>query len=151
MDTFTIIKVVKAYQKADIFKGVYPCDSLPSRFSLPAIFIVNLSPHNEPGSHWIAIYISSIRYAFYFDSFGFPVNNYHISRFLKKHSIRVSFNKTQLQHVTSNKCGKFCCGFAITILKGGNISSFMNKFSKNLFVNDIVIENMYNYIKKKAK
>lgn len=147
MDTFTIIKTIKIHQRNNIFKGVYPCDLLPNKFSLPAIFIINLSPHNESGSHWVSVYISSRRIAFYFDSFGFPVNNYYILRFLKRHSNQIDYNRTQLQHITSNKCGKFCCTFAISILKRCSIESFISKFCKNLFVNDIVIENMFNYLK----
>lgn len=149
MDTISIINVIKPYQRSNIFKGVFPCDSLPSNFSLPAIFVVNLSAHNESGSHWIAIYISSRKYAFYFDSFGFPIRNIFISQFLKKHSNRIKCNKKQIQHISSNKCGQFCCVFAIIILRGCTISSFMAKFCNNLFINDIVIENMYNYVKKK--
>lgn len=148
MDTFSIHNVIAPYQIFNIFKGVFPCDSLPIKFSLPAIFVINLSPHNEPGSHWVAIYIATNRYAYYFDSFGFPVNNINILRFLKKHSVRIKYNKMQLQHITSNKCGRFCCVFAIAILKKCTIPSFLSKFCKNLYVNDIVIENMYKYLKK---
>lgn len=146
MDTISIKHTIKPFQRQNIFKGVYACDSLPNQFSLPAIFVINLSPHTEGGSHWVSIYISVNRIAFYFDSFGLPVRNSYIAQFLKKHAIRVTYNKTQLQHITSTKCGKFCCAFAIAILKNCSISSFMTKFCKNLFVNDIVVENMYNYL-----
>lgn len=145
MDTLSIINVIKPYQRYNIFKGVFPCDLLPKKFSLPAIFVINLSPHSEPGSHWIAIYITSMRHAFYFDSFGFPVNNQYISLFLKKHANKINYNVKQLQHITSNKCGHFCCAFTISVLKNCSVSSFISKFSTNLFVNDITIQNMYNY------
>lgn len=148
MDSISINCVISSYQKLNIFKGVFPCDSLPKQFSLPAIFVINLSPRTEGGSHWVATYISMNRHAFYFDSFGLPIRNRYIHQFLKKHAIQITYNKNQLQHITSNKCGKFCCVFAITILKKCSIYSFMSKFCKNLFVNDIVIENMFNYLKK---
>lgn len=147
MDSISIHCAIKPFQRQNIFKGVFPCDSLPNKFSLPAIFVINLSPHTESGSHWVAAYISVNKSAFYFDSFGLPIRNSYILRFLKKHAIRVTYNKSQLQHVTSNKCGKFCCAFAISILEKCPISAFISKFCKNLFVNDIVIENMYNYLK----
>lgn len=146
MDTISINCAIKSFQNHSIFKGVFPCDSLPNYFSLPAIFIINLSPHTEAGSHWVAVYISVDRFAYYFDSFGLPIKNMYILRFLKKHAKRISHNKIQLQHIASKKCGKFCCVFAVTILKNCSISSFISKFSKNLFVNDIVVENMYNYL-----
>lgn len=146
MDTLSIIRTIKPYQRHNIFKGVFPCDSLPNRFSLPAIFVINLSPHYEAGTHWVGVYIASDRQAFYFDSFGLPIKNEYIKRFLKNHSVRVTHNKVQLQHIMSNKCGKYCCVFAITVLKNCSISAFVNKFGYNLFINEFVIENMYNYL-----
>lgn len=146
MDTISIKCTIIPFQRQNIFKGVFACDSLPNKFSLPAIFVINLSPHTEGGSHWVSVYIAVNRVAYYFDSFGFPVKNIYIARFLKKHAIRTTYNKKQLQHITSNKCGRFCCAFAIAILKNCSISSFMTKFCKNLFINDFVIENMYNYL-----
>lgn len=146
MDTFSINSVIKPFQKHKIFKGVFPCDSLPSHFSLPAIFVINLSPHTEGGSHWVAAYISDNRFAYYFDSFGLPIRNRYILSFLERHAERITHNKSQLQHIASNKCGKFCCAFALAILKNCSIPSFMSKFSKNLFVNDIIVENMYKYM-----
>lgn len=151
MDTLSIICKVAPYQKRNIFKGVFPCDSLPHRFNLPAIFVINLSPHYEAGTHWVAVYISSNRYAFYFDSFGLPIKNRFIQTFLEKNSVHIKHNKMQLQHIISNKCGKYCCVFVITILKNCSISSFVNKFSNNLFINEIVIENLYNYLCKNNK
>lgn len=147
MDTFTINCVIKQFQKNSMFKGVFPCDSIPKKFTLPAIFVINLSPHTESGSHWVSVYISSSRFGYYFDSFGLPIRNRYILHFLKKHARRIDHNKKQLQHITSIKCGQFCCAFAVTILKNGSMSTFLNRFCKNLYVNDLVIENMYKYLK----
>lgn len=149
MDTLSIINVISQYQRCNIFKGVFPCNLLPLKFSLPAIFVINLSPDDEPGSYWVAVYISANRCAFYFDSFGLPVKNSFIMRFLTANTVRINYNKSQIQHITSKKCGQFCCVFAVSILKNCTINSFLSKFCQNLFVNDIVIENMYNYLKKK--
>lgn len=57
MDTISIRKYIRPYQRRNIFKGVYLRDVLPTSFSLPAAFVINLSQHNEPGTHWVAIYI----------------------------------------------------------------------------------------------
>lgn len=146
MDTLSIVRFIAPYQRKNIFKGVFPCDSLPHRFSFPAAFVINLSPHNEPGTHWVAVYIAENGHAYYFDSFGFGVKNNFIVKFLEVHSNKITFNKKQLQHISSNKCGKFCCVFVAFILKNCTISNFLNKFSLNLFVNDILIDNMYNYL-----
>lgn len=148
MDTLSIEKFIKTYQKRNIFKGVFPCDLLPHKFGLPAVFIINLSPHNEPGTHWVAVYIDENDHAYYFDSYGFGIRNNFIKSFLRMHSTKLTINCKQLQHISSTKCGKFCCVFVAIILKDCLISEFLKKFSLNLFVNDIVIDNMYNYINK---
>lgn len=147
MDTISIIDFIRPYQNKGIFKGVYPCDKLPSKFSLPGAFVVNLSQHYESGSHWVAIYINEYGQAYYFDSFGFDIRNQYINRFLRLHSKNVIFNKRQLQHITSNKCGKFCCVFIVYVLKCAPINRFINMFSLNLFINDIVIESVFSYLK----
>lgn len=149
MDTVSISKYLAHHQKKNVFKGVFACDSLPFRFTLPAAFVINLSRHDEGGSHWVAIYISEIGIAYYFDSFGLDVKNTFIRAFLKFHSKKIVYNNKQLQHITSNKCGKFCCVFIANILKNIPIQRFLNKFGINLLINDFIIENMYNYLKKK--
>lgn len=149
MDTISIREFIKPYQSRNIFKGVFPCDSIPNRFSLPAAFVINLSAHDEPGTHWVAIYISKNGNAFYFDSFGMKPSNFHINAFLKMNGKKVMFNKRQLQHISSNKCGQFCCVFVVTVLKECTIDNFISRFGLNLYVNDFTLENMYNYLKKK--
>lgn len=149
MDTISIREYIRPYQRQNIFKGVFPCDSLPTNFSLPAVFVINLSPHNEPGTHWIALYISRNGDAFYFDSFGMKPSNFHIIAFLKMHTKTVDFNRKQLQHLSSNKCGQFCCVFIVSVLKNCSINSLISRFGLNLFVNDFIVENMYKYLEMK--
>jgi hypothetical protein len=136
------------YQRQNIFKGVFACDCLPHRFKLPAVFVINLSQHDEAGSHWVAVHISEFGKAIYFDSFGMKPSNFHIISFLKMHSKRIEYNEKQLQHITSNKCGQFCCVFVVSILKNCTLAEFNNRFGINLYVDDITIENMYNYLRK---
>lgn len=145
MDTISIREYIRPHQRRNIFKGVFACDSLPNSFTLPAAFVINLSQPDEPGTHWVAIYISESGYAFYFDSFGMKPTNFHIITFLKLHSKKVSFNEKQLQHISSTKCGRFCCVFVVIALKQCSIDSFISRFGLNLYVNDFIIENMYNF------
>lgn len=131
-----------------IFKGVFACDTLPSKISCPAVFIVNLSRKNEAGSHWVSIYMNQNSECYYFDSFGFPPKNKFIIMFLKKHAKRIYYNKRQIQHITSIKCGKYCCLFCICVLKHSAIGHFIQKFSQNLYVNEIVVDQMFRNMKK---
>lgn len=145
MNTLTITQFVRPFQQARIFKGVFACDQLPANFSLPALFIVNLSPRSQPGTHWVSIYIDGWGTAVYFDSFGMPPRNIHILRFLKLHSKESKYNKKQVQHLSSIKCGRFACVFAVSMLRNIDLKPFFARFSKNLKINDIVIEGIYNY------
>lgn len=145
MNTLEIKSYVLRFQTKNIFKGVYACDTLPNRFSLPALFIVNLSSKREPGSHWVLIFINKIRTCYYFDSFGMHAKNKHISFFMKKHAKSIRHNNRQLQHITSTKCGRFCCVIAATILRGKPINNLLRKFSINLFINEILIDQLFNY------
>lgn len=147
MDTISIREYIKRFQRQNIFKGVFPCDSLPHRFSLPAAFVINLSPHNEPGTHWVALYIAETGVGFYFDSFGMKPANRHIISFIRMHTKKTIYNKKQIQHITSNKCGRFCCIFTVSVLKKCSINSFIERFGVNLYVNNIIVENMYNFYK----
>lgn len=149
MDTISIREFIDPHQRTRIFKGVFPCDSLPHSFTLPAAFVINLSPHDEPGTHWVALYISREGTAFYFDSFGLKPTNNHIAAFIKMHAKSYKYNKRQIQHISSNKCGRFCCVFIVAVLKNSSIDRFIRRFGINLYVNDFIIENMYNYLKVK--
>lgn len=149
LSTVDIYNYLKHFQKKTIFKGVFACDDLPSNITLPAAFVVNLSGKNERGSHWISIYIDKLGTGYYFDSFALPINNRFISYFLKMHTKNVVINKTQLQHVTSNKCGKYCCIFIISKLYEDEHQFLLKRFSKNLKLNDIVVDHLYNYLKSR--
>lgn len=149
MDTISIREYINPHQRDNIFKGVFPSDSMPHRFRLPAAFVINLSQHDEPGSHWVALFISESGNAYYFDSFGMKPSNFHINAFIKTHAKSVRYNTAQLQHISSNKCGRFCCVFVVAALKKCSIDNFIRRFSLNLFLNDMTIENMYNYLEMK--
>lgn len=148
MNTIDILNYVAPYQQKDIFKGVFACDTLPKRTSYPAVFIVNLSRKTEIGSHWIAVYMHSHLDCYYFDSFGLPPKNKFIVMFLKKHAKRIYYNKRQIQHISSIKYGKYCCLFCICVLKYRSIDHFIQKFSINLYVNEIVIDQMFRNMSK---
>lgn len=149
MDTISIRDYIRPHQRENIFKGVFPCDSMPHSFRLPAAFVINLSQHDEPGTHWVALYISEYGNAFYFDSFGVKPSNFHINTFIRTHAKTIRYNKKQVQHILSNKCGRFCCVFVVAALKKCTIDNFISRFSLNLFVNDITVEKMFNYLKMK--
>lgn len=146
-----ITHMLDPFQKNSVFKGVFASDLLPKRFSLPAAFVVNLSTHLSRGSHWIGIFIDTDRNADYFDSFGFPPNQRNIVNFLEAHTNSVKYSKRQFQHIVSNKCGKFVILFVLSKMYGKDVSEVFDKFSSNLTINDLIIENMFGYFKQLRK
>lgn len=147
MDTVELYRTLIPFQKRNIFKGVFACDALPSKFTLPAAFVINLSPKADKGTHWVAVYIDKYGTAFYFDSYGFAPDNKNIRNFLRLHSNRLSYNKRQIQHISSVKCGKFVCIFIITKMYNKSFDDLLDKLSNNLTINDLVVDNIFKYLK----
>jgi hypothetical protein len=148
MNSLQIKNYMQHQNKKNIFKGVFPSDGLPNSFSLPAGFIVNLSPSNAPGSHWISIFINEEKDCEYFDSFGIEPKEVEILRFMHKNSNTVKFINTQLQHLISQKCGKYAAVYIIFRMKNKKTINFLQLFSKNLLINEKLIENYYMYFLK---
>lgn len=116
--------------------------------------VVNLSHSSESGSHWTALYISrgsrypdGVRVPFihYFDSFGFLPKSYYIRDFIDRHTNSSSYNHRQLQQLTSKVCGMYAACFILHMSRGGQLESFVAKFSKNLYLNDLFIHKNYKY------
>lgn len=142
LTTLDIYKFIEPFKRSNIFKRVFPSDCLPSKFSLPAAFVINLAEHTSRGTHWVALYIQKNGYAEYFDSLGFPPTEKNIILFIRKHCKLVEHNEKQIQHISSNKCGKFVITFILSKMYGRNI---LPAFSTNLYVNEIVVENILTY------
>lgn len=72
--------------------------------------IVNLSSSTDEdnGSHWCALFVNRHSQCFYFDPFGI-VPPKAVMSFCKKK--RVCFSETQVQDLSSSKCGFFCIAF----------------------------------------
>lgn len=139
------------FQRASIFKGVFACDQLPKHVNLPAAFVINLSPSNEKGTHWVGLYINKSGEANYFDSYGFfPLTNKHIGYFIRMHSKKMNYNHKQIQHLSSTNCGKYVAIFILSQIYNRNFDEIIEKFSNNLKINDLVLENLFNYFKNIA-
>lgn len=151
LTTLDINQLIDPFKKMKVFKGVFACDNLPALISLPAAFVINLSPKNSRGSHWIGLFINVNGVADYFDSFGFPPNEPNIKSFIKKHSKKLITNKKQIQHLASNKCGKFVILFILSKMYNNDFDEILSRFSNNLSVNDILIEDILKYFNDKRR
>ena len=126
---------------------VLACDELPLTTirRLPAALIVNTDPSTQQGRHWLAIYVTSDRVGYFFDSFGntpmyreFPEN---IFCFLSKNCKRIIYSGSQVQHIQSTTCGEHCIFFLCNIQKGLSFQKVLNMYTDNLKCNDIMVCN----------
>lgn len=151
LTTLDINRLIEPFKRMKIFKGIFACDTLPNSITLPAAFVINLSPKHSRGSHWVGLFIDSKRVAHYFDSFGFSPYEPNIIFYIKKHAKVVKFNKKQIQHLGSNKCGKFVILFVLCKMYNNDFDEILRRFSINLGVNEIVIENILKYFEDKRR
>ncbi len=115
------------------FKGVYASDELPPPSELtkspPCFIIVNTDPSNQPGEHWVTLFIENSTTVTYFCSLGtLPIQP--ISNFLSFFN-KVKMSIDQWQSNESDLCGEFALFFSD--LKCQN---FDNIQIANLFDND---------------
>jgi hypothetical protein len=101
--------ITRLLQNCRNFRGVYPCNQIPSNLSPIKYFsiIANLSESTEEGSHFICI-ICFKKYVFYIDSIGLPNFNSYIDTFLKSLKRPVFYNRKKYQSLHSAYCGFYC-------------------------------------------
>ena len=92
------------------FMGCYSPDLLPSSpKTYPGTLIINTVPSNKDGEHWVALLLKKKK-CYYFDSFGLPIMNGNILKFLQRYR-KVTYSDVCILGVYSEKCGKFCIAF----------------------------------------
>ena len=95
--------------------GVYPLNCIPKIEKLPACLIINLDRDDQPGSHWVAVYIDGDGNSEYFDSFGRPPEKKEIKKLLIGDTV---YNGIQLQSPFSSACGQYCVYFLFHRVRG---------------------------------
>ena len=123
------------------FLGCFPLDELPYfPQRLPASLIVNTDTSTGSGSHWVALVLEKNK-CFYFDSFGVPIVEDHIFKFLGSHYKVATFSDVCIQHIKSDKCGEFCILFVKHVKSQTTYDKFLSQFNhKNLKENDFFVE-----------
>lgn len=125
------------------FAGVYPSDVMPSFNRIQKTFfsvIFNLSPHNESGSHFIAIIKTRYR-IYFFDSLG-KRNKYRssISNFISYFNKPIIYCVKKIQPVNSISCSLYCLAFILHMQKANHYpNTFYNMFPCSNKKNDFVI------------
>lgn len=121
------------------FVGVFPCDLLPQLMPGQAM-IVNTDPHNEPGEHWVAFYMTNTEHLEYFDSFGLPPLVPSLRSYINssKH-YKFTYSTIQLQHETGVTCGNYCIAFVKYRLSNQPFISLLAHFTSSLINNDQIV------------
>jgi hypothetical protein len=110
MDT---VQILCTLRDVGSFLDVFPSDRLPQSITRTCTLIVNADPNTERGSHWLAIrFLPKSASAYYFDSYGLAPLVPSILAFIRRNCATWDYNRRQLQGLTSDVCGKYCCLFA---------------------------------------
>ncbi|DAC80298.1 TPA_asm: adenain [Terrapene box turtle adintovirus] len=155
MDTVQLSRVLSTdpYTKKN-FLDVFPCDWLPGRklSQRPLGLVVNTHPHNQPGEHWLALYLAERNRGEFFDSYGHPPNSVlfpkSIMKFLNKNATDMVFHNRQLQDPRSVACGYHCVFFLHHRSKGLSFDRILKLYSNDLVQNDRMV---MNFVKSKFK
>lgn len=111
--------------------------------------VFNLDKHNQPGSHWVALYTDiNKQLVRYFDSYGSipPKEVQNLMNRLKKqidtikknNKTTIKHNKTRHQYKDS-ECGVYSMMFIINMLEGGRF----DEITKNVVLDDKIHSNRY--------
>ena len=127
------------------FIGCFPSNKLPEvDRHLPRSMIINTHPAKGKGEHWIAIVMTK-KTCFYFDSFGCPVIEFNIQKYLFKYYDKVVYSDVCVQHIMSVKCGEFCIGFVKHVCNRKSYKAYLSNFDfENVMINDLKIVSLIN-------
>ena len=116
-------------RKVKSFLGVFHSDLLPHPLRQSCTVIINADPHTKIGSHWVAIHFRpNSSSSYYFDSYGTVPLVTDIHTFIRRNCTVADYNKRQVQGMTSNVCGKYCCLFSLYMDLGYTPQQFVVLF-----------------------
>jgi hypothetical protein len=116
--------------------------------------VFNTDPHDQEGSHWVALFINiNRRGIYYFDSYGERISKF-INRFAKKVTtqgqrlgIKFEFIKNKIRHqYKTSECGMYCIYFIIQMMKD---KQTFTEFTQTLIPDDKMLKlrrQLFNYI-----
>ena len=122
------------------FLGCYPFDALPEfPAKFPVSIIVNTGSVSTKGEHWVALLLD-LKTCLYFDSFGLPIINIEILKYLANKYKTVTYSDKCIQYFSSSLCGKYCIDFIQNVRNKQSFVYFMDKFDGvDLAKNDIIL------------
>ena len=124
------------------YTGCFSADELnkiPINSYKNTSFILNTSPSNKPGQHWICCFIrQSTHTLIYFDPLAEPIplnwKHWFVARFGQP-----EVNAVQIQNDSSIYCGLFCLFALYFFSLGYSMQQVQLKFTPNLTENDRLV------------
>ena len=97
----------------------------------PSAFVCNTHDSNQPGEHWVTMYVDEI--GDYFDPYGQKPQHAEFTNFMNEHWSQWSPSDHILQRHISTVCGQYCVSFLM--FRCRNIS--MHAFAR-LLISDLI-------------
>ena len=113
---------------ASVMKGVFPSDKLPVVNKYPSALIANTDPHDQPGTHWVAMYFVKPDESEFFHSYGFPPETYDMDIYVLRKT--TYFNDKPLQGLTSDVCGDYCLFYLLYRARNEDLNTIQTKFKR---------------------
>ena len=158
---FQLEKYIKQHPLSNqVFLGIFSEDTLPNTNVKNACMIINYSPDDKDGSHWVAMSGLNTKLPIYFDSYGLKADgadsilgwNTDFDEYLKQHSTtgEYNYNKIDLQSWKhgQDECGEWCLWFLYRGLPSASNPCWAPYISqKNLVIRDQMIRRRIGIIK----
>ena len=128
------------------FRGVFAADKLPlDRITDKSLFVINTDNADEPGEHWVSLYVRADGTAVFFNSFGLPPLVPSVGQFIRAVAPRsLQYSNVCIQSATSTSCGLFCIAFCRFMAMGGDLSLFVSLFTHKagniMRANDVIVK-----------
>lgn len=127
------------------FCGVFASDKVPVKIeSYPAGIVINTDPSDQPGKHWLALFVDSEKRAEYFDSFGRQPELPSILRLLKTSCVSYECSGARVQGFFSSVCGHYSVYFLLERFGGVSMREILEKFDADYEENDILVTDWIN-------
>lgn len=116
------------------YRGVFAHDQLKHKLKANECGIINLDESTGPGTHWTCWFNSTkpnqSKEVYYYDSFGIGPDNRTI-KFLKGANKPIAYNTSQMQDLSSKRCGWYCLTWLRKMLSGSSFyDSLYDEFTQ---------------------
>ena len=112
-------------------------DGLPEIIdTYPTAIVCNTHDADQPGEHWIAMYVDTKRRGDYFDPYGLEPQHIEFTNFMNEHCSEWAPNDRTLQSPMSTVCGQYCVAFLLLRCRNVSMHAFTRLFTTDLVAND---------------